>query len=240
MAKQNLNHFVFNSDWPMDKIVFFKQTTVTVANGATQTVTIPHYLQFTPLPMAMCANSADFSDAKSFEPLPYDWGMNIVKADATNITVQIENGSGSTITVYLRVYGLVPETATQEATITSRQSSKLIFDTDKIYAPLIFSGVITEDFDSTKVARVNVSHGYKELTATAGRLIVEHDLGFLPYIMYWIEDANGVISMTGYPQFEPGTPLEYITLHCTTDEVQAYLGYSSNVNKWHIRIYANA
>ena len=237
-----LDRFVFNSDYPMDKVVFcsYGNTTIPAKSGGTngtRTITIPHNLLFTPLPIAVCATSEAFTDTRTYEPVPDTWGMNVVQADASNITIKFENGEASTKTVYYRVYGLLPENATQEAGKTSRQSSSLIFDTDKVYAPLIFSGIITTDLDSTNVATVNVTFGFKELQTQANRIVVEHNLGKSPYIMYWRE-TSGTISVIGYPDMYYGYPYQQYNY---SDEKNCgfYTGQSDGADKWHIRIYAN-
>lgn len=240
----NLDRFMFNSDYPMDKIVFYKQEAITIpaksggVNG-TLTVTIPHYLQFIPLPMAVWAEDADFSDTRTLEPFPYNIGMKSIKADATYITVTFESSKNTATSAYLRVYGLLPQNSIYEVAPTARQSSKLVFDTDKVYAPLIFSGIITTDFDTDNIAKVNVSHGYKELTATAGRVIVEHNLGNYPFMVLWREViADGTIEYTGFPEIYYGYP---DTMYNTSDIDKCNIdcGQSQGLHKWHIRIYAN-
>lgn len=233
----NLDRFVFNSDYPMDKIVFYGYGSTSVPAGGTKTVTIPHGLGFIPLPQAIWATSAAFTDARGFEPLPVDMGMNVVKADSTNITIAFENDRASAVTAYYRVYGLLPENVTQEAGKTSRQSSALIFDTDKVYAPLIFSGIITEDLDTTNVVHVNVTHGFKEYQGQACRVEIEHNLGSSPFVMDWLE-SNGTIEITGYLDMYYGYPYQQYNYSDAT-KCNYYAGYSDGQRKWHVRIYAN-
>ena len=237
----NLDHFIFNSDYPIDKVVFYKQEAITIpaksggVNG-TLTVTIPHHLEFTPLPLAVWATKADFSDTATMEPLPYNIGMKMVQADDTNITVEFESSKGSATSAYLRVYALLPLTSIYEVPPTSKQSSALIFDTDKVYSPLIFSGIFTPDFDTTNVGRVNVSFGYKELITTASRVEIEHNLGNYPFLTYWYEDADGVISLKGFPEIIYGYPLTQYT-YVDIDKCNFDCGLVQG--KWHVRIYAN-
>ena len=234
---QNLAHFIFNSDYPMDKVVFYKQTGINVPTSGT-TLTVPHNLLFAPLPLVTVASNADFSDARDVYPLSSTVDATELKADATNIVVTLSNSTSSTKKLYIRMYGLIPEGETREAMPTARQSSKLIFDTDKTYAPLIFSGRVTVTYDSTKVSRVNVTNGYKELAVTANRLEVEHNLGVRPYIALW-QDNNGVISYGSIvPAFRPGYPLQYYT-YSEPDKCQIYTGLYSVNSITHVRIYAN-
>lgn len=238
----NLDRFMFNSDYPMDKIVFFGygSTTIPAKSGDTWgsvTVTVPHNLSYVPLPQAVWATNADFTDTRGIDPLPDKYGMYEVKANSTSITIRFTNGETSAKTVYYRIYGLQPENATQEAGKTSRQSSSLIFDTDKVYAPLIFSGIVTEDLDSTNIAQINVTHGYKEYQGTAGRVIVEHNLGVNPFVLYWLEQG-GVIEVTGSPTFLYGYPEEQYN-YTNGKECNFYSAYTEGTRKWHIRIYAN-
>ena len=224
----NLNRFVFNSDYPMDKIVYFSygSTTIPAKSGSTngtKTITIAHGLPFTPLLLAVCATNEAYTDTRTFEPVPDTWGMNVVQANATSITIKFENGLTSAKTVYYRVYGLIPKNATQEAGKNSRQSSALIF--------------VTEDLDTTHVANVNVTHGFKEYQGQASRIEVEHNLGYSPYVVYWRE-TSGTISITGFPDMYYGYPYQQYN-YSDDKKCNFYTGQSDGQNKWHIRIYAN-
>lgn len=235
---QNLAHFIFNSDYPMDKVVFYKQIKIDIPAGTTDRVfTVPHNLLFTPLPIAIWSTDADFNSVYSIDPLVMTPRMSALKADATNITTTFTPDSSTRYEGYLRVYGLLPTTATQETMPTARQSSKLIFDTDKVYSPLIFSGVITTDFNSTHVAKINVTNGYKELITQANRIEVEHNLGYNPYMLYWRE-TNGGIKAGSYWTFRYGYPLQNYS-YSDIDKCGFYCGQSDGQDKWHIRIYAN-
>lgn len=235
----NLSHFIFNSDYPMDKVVFYKQESFTVPaeSGGTPgelTITIPHNLLFAPLPLAIWATDADFNDTRTYAIFS---NLQEVKADATNITVYFQNSSATPLTGYLRVYGLLPTNAVQEAAPTARQASKLIFDTDKLYAPLVFSGIITTDFDSNNVKKINVCHGYKELITQANRVEIEHDLGNYPFILLWYEN-NGEIKLTAQSDLYYDYPLDMLN-YSETDKCNIDTGFSMGTDKVHIRIYAN-
>ena len=238
----NLDRFVFNSDYPMDKIVYFSygSTTIPAKSGSTwgtKTVTVNHGLPFTPLPLAVFATNEAFTDTRGVDPLPDSYGMYEVKANSTSVTISFANGQTSAKTIYYRIYGLQPENATQEAGKTSRQSSALIFDTDKVYAPLIFSGVITEDIDTRNVAYVNVTHGFKEYQGQAGRVEIEHNLGRKPFVLDWLE-SNGEIEITGAPDFLYGYPEQQYN-YVTDKMCNYYAAYSDGQRKWHVRIYAD-
>lgn len=238
----NLDRFVFNSDYPMDKVVFFSygSTTIPAKSGSTwgeKTVTVQHDLPFIPLPQAVWATSDAFTDTCGVDPMPDKYGMDTVKADSSSVTIKFVNGEANAKTVYYRIYGLMPENATQEAAKNSRQSSALIFDTDKVYAPLIFSGVITEDINTTNVAYVNVTHGFKEYQGQAGRVEIEHNLGRLPYVLFWLE-SSGTIEITGAPDFLYGFPEQQYN-YVTDKKCNFYAAYSDGQSKWHVRIYAN-
>lgn len=236
----NLSHFIFNSDYPMDKIVFYKQEAFTVPARSGQyqpgelTITIPHNLLFTPLPLAIWATDEDFSDTRTYAIFS---NLQEVKADATNITVYFQNSTDTPLKGYLRVYGLLPTNAVQEAAPTARQASKLIFDTDKLYAPLVFSGIITTDFDSNNVKKINVCHGYKELITQANRVEIEHDLGNYPFMLLWYEN-NGEIKLTAQSDLYYDYPLDMLN-YSETDKCNVDCGFSMGTDKVHIRIYAN-
>lgn len=234
----NLDRFIFNSDYPMDKVVFYKQQKINLPAGSSDiNFTIKHNLQFTPLPIAIWSTDEGFNAVYSIDAMVMLPRMTNVKANSTNIVVTIKPDTSTAYTGYLRVYGLIPETAIQEVASTARQSSSLIFDTDKIYCPLIFSGAITTDLNSTHVATVNVTHGYQHLTTQANRVEIEHNLGSYPFIEYWRENS-GEIRAGGYWTFQPGYPLQNYS-YSDIDKCGFYCGQSNGQDIWHIRIYAN-
>lgn len=238
----NLHRFIFNSDYPMDKVVYFNHGSASVpaksgSTNGTKTINIPHGLPFIPLPIAIWASTEDFNSSLSYEPFPYDFGMVEVKANATNISIKFESSRASAQTIYYRVYGLAPESATQEAGKNSRQNSKFIFNTGYAYAPLIFSGEITEDLDTSKVAYVNVTHGFKELQTRTSRVQIEHNLGRLPYVLFWRQSGN-TVELSNGPDVQYGFPWQnYNYVDTKICNFATYM--SDGQKKWHIRIYAD-
>ena len=67
MAKVDPRDFLLNTDYEMDKIVYFKEGSL---NSGQTDVSIPHKLGFAPLIFGICAFNEDFSDARG---IPYQY-----------------------------------------------------------------------------------------------------------------------------------------------------------------------
>lgn len=238
---QTLSHFTFNSDYPMDKVVYYHEfKTDTLQPNETASFDISHGLEYAPLPLVLVSTDENFQ-------LVDQWGGNVRLYYTTADTFHVEVGNMLTSTarpLYVRLYGLAPESGVCLTAPNVRQSSKLILDSDKPYAPLIFSGVINENMDSRVVLHVNASRGFTEVTGSANRVVVEHNQGRAPFVSMWAEyiptgktepiiiSENPIDIRYGYPKNS------YDTVNETYANLSTFRLYNTSV-KHHIRIYAN-
>ena len=74
----DLRRFTFNSDYPVEQVVFFAQAEVTTkkygsSNFGSATVKVSHNLPFIPLPYVIVSQYEDFSDARGISAaIPQD------------------------------------------------------------------------------------------------------------------------------------------------------------------------
>lgn len=185
-ASAKLMHL--HSDFPLDKVVYLHTRTVAVGAFSFNDQIFPHNLPFTPLVLAQWSFSSTFDTAYDANSGPRFSGggtllfQSTIQSDATNITIFNTNNQGSPVTVYWRIYGLMPSTVSESAPFTASTADDYIIDTDQNYSKLFLSGVTAS-------------------SGTAGSSVtVEHGLGYRPQVLVWSEDANYVTWTGSYAQ----------------------------------------
>lgn len=194
-----LNSFLLNSDYPFDQIVFYASFSVVAASDGSVNKTISHSLGFKPLIFGVCATKSDFSDSVGL-------GEGVFSARArgySNRVVVSDGGFNAGSTIYIRLYGFAPTNFTGQVPATSRSSKPLLLNTDYEYAPLIFEAAITcaTSSGSTLDKIYNVNKGYLSVVTTAATVSVEHDLGYKPSVMTWLE-ADGYTQLASSAEFD--------------------------------------
>lgn len=158
--------FLLNTDYEMDKIIYFDTSTITAGSSDT----IAHNLTFAPLVFGAFATNSDFSDAHL---LPFS-GQNdeqfTLSADSTNVNIAYDN-QDPTASVYYCIMGFEPDGSTADAPATSQNADKLIINTEYNYCKLYDKGTVLGNADTT----------------------IAHDLGYLPQVMAWAE-LNGELT----------------------------------------------
>lgn len=172
MAKVDPRDFLLNTDYEMDKIVYFQQGSLNVGEYDIDT---PHNLPFTPLVFGVCAFNEDFSDARG---VPYEYLTQqtsitfTASANATNVRVSYTNDAGTPDKIYYRIYGFEPSDSRAKVGITSKHGKEFILNTDYNYCKLYKKGVVDGQ------------------TATT----IEHNFGYIPQILIWAESSSGWIA----------------------------------------------
>lgn len=155
--------FLINSDYEMDKIIYF--TTGTITAGGSDT--IAHNLSFAPMVFGVFATGPDYTDSHL---LPFS-GRNsedfTLSADNTNVNIAYNN-QDPTAGVYYCIMGFEPDGSTADTPATSQHAGSLVIDTEYNYCKLHSKGYVNGNADTT----------------------ITHNLGYLPQIMAWTE-LNG-------------------------------------------------
>lgn len=161
--------FLLNTDYEMDKIVYFKEGEL---NAGQYDIDIPHKLGFAPLIFGVCAFNSDFSDSRSI-PYQYSTQSDTIQfnasANANNVRVSYINTSGSPAKIYYRIYGFEPSDSHAKVNATSKYAKNFILNTDYNYCKL-----------------------YKKGTIAAGSTLT-HNLGYIPQTLVW-RQSNGWIT----------------------------------------------
>ncbi len=168
-------HMKFTSDYPADMVMFLTSGSATVPNGtfdALPGITIPHGLPFVPLPRIVWSNTPDFAVANTFsDSALYGTGFTssagqqyIVTATATDVRIQRYNNSGSSKTVYYRIYCFAQSDTdvNSEVEFTKNSADKYIFNSDYNYMKLLKTGRLTP-----------------------GAPVYTHGLGYTPRVLVW-------------------------------------------------------
>lgn len=211
-------NFLLNTDYPMDKIIYMTSGSVIVDNNTNDTIElIKHGLPFTPLAYLVWSNTDDFNisflntDDVSYPSTTYQ--LYSVYSTSESIFMNRFNTTGSTKTVYYRIFCYAPSTADVDSAIepTATASRNFIINTDYNYFKLAYSGVLDG------VASFN------------------HNLGYVPQALVWQEATNGNIYSVS--QASTGTAnIQRNGIYITNTTI-GYIYPSSSSLKHHYRIY---
>jgi hypothetical protein len=223
---QNARFFKLTTDFPMDKVIYLHSGTYTIpfpTMGAT--IVIPHGLPFTPL----VSGSWDFNSGFTTN---YDYGTGSVpssnpaqpfnvsldiKANATNIVITPINVSGSSVTVYYRIFGLEPSDSQADIPFTASSGTPFILNTDFNYTKLYLDGIASG------------------LTPSSTRN-VNHNLGYPPQVMAWSRDSSGYTSPISITYIQSGVT-DSVSLSVGNNTITIRTGSFSSVNRVDYRLY---
>ena len=202
--------FLLNTDYELDKIVFFED------GNLTSSATLAHRLKFIPLVFGVWSTDSNFSSVN-----PIGWmdsstepGYNPVLsvecyATATNVVINVAGNTGN-VPVYYRIYAFEPSDSRENAPYTSKRADKFILNTDYNYCKLMKSGVFTEDDQS-----------------------FAHNLGYIPQAMAWMErEINGEIRIQ---PLEAAS--EYTNVGVIVDSTKIQAKRLFFIDKIHWRLY---
>lgn len=208
--------FLVDTDYPLDKIIYMTTGQVTVGATSTADVPIPHGLTFTPLMDGTYSTSADFNisfDIGSGEPYAGSFGFfaynTSIDATSSNVNFHVVNFTSSSVTIYYRLFGLMPSGVSEDIASTANSADKFVLNTSSNYTKL---------FANTR------------LTTTG---TITHGLGYRPQVSVWQEIIGTGIYKIIYADINnPSTP---ILTKVTTADVQVTINSASYAA--HVRVY---
>lgn len=180
--------FLLNTDYEMDKIIYYKEFKYTVSRSSS--FTTPHNLKTIPLVFGIWSYHPDYSDC-------HELGASIdftnsppclCGADYTNITIEL-NPRNSNETFYIKVFAFETTYSNPDYYIapklnlptTSKYAKNFVLNTDYNYLKLLKSG----DF-----ATYDSSVGYSKYS---------HNLGYVPQLLEWsFAGGQGIASEYNY------------------------------------------
>ena len=190
----DIRDFVFNSEYPIDKVIYLKEGKVT-SNGVVNQVSFPHNLGFTPFVDGIYS----FGDPSFNESYTFGSGKNItigtppntlqvpiylnISADKNNIYV-IFNFLPSDYVgdIYFKIYGLADESADVDVQPTANQADKFVFNSKYNYCKII-------------------KEGYADPQGEGKDVVINHGLGYYPQVSVWMSSAIGPEGWDKYQTF---------------------------------------
>lgn len=164
MAKSDPRDFLLNTDYEMDKIIYFIDGEI----GAGESKSFAHKLPFTPLVFGVCSVNSDFNDPRTLpfnETTPDNTISLIVGASATDVQIEYINYATNPPKMYYRIYGFEPSDSHSKVPSTSKHAGNFILNTDYNYCKLFSKGIVSG----------------------AGTHTVTHNLGYIPQVLAWGE-----------------------------------------------------
>lgn len=188
-------HFIFNSDYPFDMIVYYKYIEFT---KGTTPESFNHNLGFAPLLFGMWSETKDFKVS-----WPYSNNNTLasfvrwVESDDTKVYIHFDDlASGAKR--YLKIYGFAPISWTGDCAPTSQSNSELLLNTDNAYSPLLAAGAVQPrrmdnpdtQGEQTGIAENIGKDGYIEITGRASDISLYYQEPLQPMVMLWKTTAS--------------------------------------------------
>lgn len=255
MAKVDLDHFIFNSDYPIDQIVFYKELTIENITAGASSKTIEHNLPFIPLAFGTWSPDEKFEETHNIggENFTDNVQVSMTSYEKT-IKLDLEkDAQSSTSKIYVRLYAFAPISYKGGVQSTSRKAGKFVLDTDFPYSAILFLGELTVP-QSTEPERLvfkdfNVCSKHRTAVEKLGGASISHNLKYNPQVMCWLQGENNeaifikqsIGSHCDYAFGYVGGELGDVIYE--ENKVNVYIGtdYSGRTDstKIHLRVYAN-
>lgn len=164
MAKADPRDFLLNTDYEMDKVIYFKE------GYFTNELDIPHDLNFIPLPFGVWSTDKDFSSVnmigwKDTDQSAYGGPTPELSVDcyATPEKFHLSAaGNSNNVPLFYRLYAFEPPDSSSNTPHTSKSADNFILNTDYNYLKLFKAGMFTRDNEQ-----------------------YVHGLGYIPQAMGW-------------------------------------------------------
>ena len=209
--------FLLNTDFEMDKIIYFKEEKLT---SHWMTATIQHSLGFAPLIIGVWSETADFAVSHPFSPTDViDPATNTYKNKTVTCYITEETieficyygpvDNPTDFTFYVRLYGFEPSDVNKNVPKTSFNANTFVLNTDYNYLKLYEKGVKLIDTSGQYPVAVTITH----------------NLGYVPQALFWLEAV--------YDNFHEMRQFDILTtVHQTT-----YGGTTTTIPKMGVECY---
>lgn len=184
---QSSQNMLLSTDYPLDKIIFQFETSVTLAAFGTADIYTPHNLSDIPLVNGFWTTDSTWNLAYEMTTgnllngsPKYSTGIN---ADKTNVHFSVNNNTGSPVTIYYRVYGFPPFSNDNFDAGPTNIINNFKLSTDYNYPKLYNVGSATQP--STSGNDVSV-------------VVYNHNLGYIPQVQAWVNNAGVVAPIMGF------------------------------------------
>lgn len=198
MAKKiDPREFYLNTDYEMDKIVYYKETYLTPNQYGN--ATLPHTLGIAPLVTGVWSKTADFSEPHSFsgingvvDPSSQSYTQDVISVHADDTQLIFTQFSGplsnpTNFPFYVRIMGFEPSGVHKDLGKTSQNANTFILNTDYNYLKLYKAGAADVVWNTQ--------------TGLYDPVTITHNLGYHAQALFWVEsfgqDYHEIIPLTG-------------------------------------------
>lgn len=207
--------FLLNTDYEMDKIVYFKSGEFT---GNTE---FEHNLSFEPLIFGVWSTDSDFNSSNALcllstssipgatDPLGV---YAYVRGDNGHIKIESMGDGSANTKIYYRIYAFEPSESHSSAPHTSSAAKQFVLNTDYNYRKLKASGTFTQ--------------GSEEY---------QHNLGYIPHVEAWIKWSSYLGGDLDHLNWASKFNDIYLTV--TTEKIQLSPIRSGIIDKIYWRVY---
>ena len=204
--------FLLNTDYEMDKIIYFKEGKFTP--GQFGRVEIPHTLGIAPLITGVWSKYADFSEPHNFsgvsgivDPSSNSYVVDTVSCASDDNKIALTQFSGPISSqihydFYVRLMGFEPSGSHKNLPKTSQNANKFILNTDYNYLKLYKAGA--EDV-------VDSGGMYQPIT-------IQHDLGYHAQALFWVESFG----LNDFHEILPLNSVEMANIYVDKRGVESY------------------
>ena len=193
-------HFIFNSDYPFDMVVYYKYYVFTTNSSTPQTISFDHGLGFAPLLFGIWSYTEDFAKSYPLTDFITAGSAKIalyVESDATKVYITKEQTNPTSgRKLYVKIYGFAPTTWTGNCKPTAQSSSSLLLDTDLAYSPLLAAGAVNPK-DMTQGGGQSITlmatvgkNGYQEINGRDSGVALYYQEPLSPTVMMWKTTAS--------------------------------------------------
>lgn len=187
MAKKiDPRDFYLNTDYEMDKIIYYKEVKLTP--GQYGNVTLPHSLGIAPLVTGVWSKTADFAEPHSFsgisgvvDPSTNSYSVEIISVHADENEFFFTQFAGpisspTNFPFYARIMCFEPAGSHKDLPGTSKNASQFILNTDYNYLKLFKSGAEDVVFNTQ--------------TGLYDPITITHNLGYHAQALFWVESIG--------------------------------------------------
>lgn len=193
-------HFIFNSDYPFDMVVYYKYYVFNTNSSTPQTISFEHNLGFAPLLFGIWSYTEDFAKSYPLTDFITAGSAKIalyVESDATKVYITKEQTNPTSgRKLYVKIYGFAPTTWTGNCKPTAQSSSSLLLDTDLAYSPLLAAGAVNpKDISqgggqTTTLMGVIGKTGYQEINGRDSFVALYYQEPLSPTVILWKTTAS--------------------------------------------------
>lgn len=213
-------NFLFNTDYPMDKVAYVTSGSEAVASLSRKVLTIPHGLSFIPEVTMQWSFDSDFTTSYTEQSGPSPttpalWHLGAtmdLEANATNIVLTYDSFISSPTTFYYRLFAYEPPLSDSTVPPTAASSDNFVINTSHNYPKIFMSGILDTTISTT----------------------ITHNLGYIPQFEHWFSD--GTTKRKAYYDLWFSSPPSGSGVYVTTTTIVVS---SPHLRYLHYRIYAD-